>query len=142
MNEDMLFQCSILQCAACASFEASCKVLRAYLSNPLTTGAVQVRAFPSSNSQSKSLDSCKTSSRCTLRCSRCTSTGSPCTSHSFKDLDKLANLKHIALSQLKSAEKADQPLLEVTEASGRSAFQFLVKLTSVELGGHTLAPHP
>ena len=60
----------------------------------------------------------------------------------FKDLGKLANLKHIALSQLKSAEKADQPLLEGTEASGRSAFQFLVKLTSVELGGHTLAPHP
>ena len=58
----------------------------------------------------------------------------------FEDLGKLANLKQIALNQLKSAEKANQPLLDGTRGERRSAFEFLVKLTSLELGGHKLAP--
>ena len=56
----------------------------------------------------------------------------------FEDIGKLAHLTHIALNQLKSAEKANQPLLE--ETKGRSAFALLQQITSLEIGGHKLAP--
>lgn len=53
---------------------------------------------------------------------------------------KLPNLRHISVQQLSSAEKADQPLLEGKHGARRSAFQFLHKLTSLELGSHSQAP--
>lgn len=57
----------------------------------------------------------------------------------FEDMGKLPNLRHIALYQLRSAEEAEQPLLEGKPGARRSAFQFLHKLTSLELGGHSQA---
>ena len=57
----------------------------------------------------------------------------------FENMGKLPNLRDMALLQLRSAEKADQPLLEGCRGTRRSAFQFLHNLTSLELGGHRRA---
>ena len=59
----------------------------------------------------------------------------------FEDIGNLPNLRHIALLGVKSAEEAaeaaGQPLLEGHRGTGErpSAFQFLCKLTSLELSG-------
>ena len=58
----------------------------------------------------------------------------------FEDIGKLPNLRHLSLVHLKCVEKADQVLLQEGSVARRSAFQFLQKLTSLELGAHRQAP--
>ena len=55
-------------------------------------------------------------------------------------MGNLSRLRHIALHQLKSAEKADQPLLKGLRGERQSAFEYLTRVTSLELGGHSFAP--
>ena len=59
----------------------------------------------------------------------------------FEDIGKLPNLRHIAFLEVKSVEEGQQALLEGHRVAGppgarRSAFQFLDKVTSLELGGY------
>ena len=58
----------------------------------------------------------------------------------FEDIGKLPNLRHVSLVHLKSVEKALQLLLQWECGYKKSAFQFLQKLTSLELGAHRHAP--
>lgn len=61
----------------------------------------------------------------------------------FEDIGKLPNLRQLSLVRLKRSGKAGLVLLENRKWQGgarRSAFQFLQKLTSLELGAHRQAP--